>query len=106
MTEPENDRLERIERLVEEISQRVSSNTKAIEANSQAIAANRADIATALSAIERLANSQLQSAQIAERQQGAANAILGTINAALEQQGRLVDYLMRRDRHGNNDGLN
>lgn len=88
------DRLDRTEVLVETLGQRVDEITVAVQANQQ-------QIAIAFDAIDRLANVQLQLGQIVERQQNTTDATLASINAALERQGRILDYLMRPDRNGN-----
>lgn len=66
-----------------------------------AVQVNQQQIGTAFEAIDRLANVQLQLGQIVERQQNTTDATLAIINAALERQGRILDYLMRLDRNGN-----
>lgn len=91
-----NDRLDRLEALVETLGQRVDGITAAVAANQQ-------QIATAFEAIDRLANVQLQLAQIVDNERQTVSTTLASISAALERQDRILDYLMRRDRDGNGD---
>ncbi len=103
-----NERLERIEATLEAISYRIDSNAKAIEANSAAIAANREAIAEVdrtlseaigrtLRVVETLAQTVADNREEYKRRN---DVIKASINASLERQDWILDYLMHRD--GNN----
>lgn len=106
-----SDRLDRIEATLEAISYRVDSNAKVIEANSVAIAANREAIAEVdctlseavgrtLKVVETLAQTVADSREEFEEYKRRNDAIQTSINASLERQDRILDYLMHRN--GNN----
>lgn len=105
-----NDRLARIETLIERISQRVDSNAKAIEANSTAIAANREAQEITRASVDGLvqtiaefsARSEARLNKLDDAIAGINDAITG-INATNEQLGRILEQLVRRDRNGNGD---
>lgn len=96
MTNGSNDRLDRIETLVEVLGQRVDAITVAVSENQQ-------QIASTSSAVERLADVVLQVAQRVDSQVAAIAQQQTAINAELERQGRILDYLMRGNRNGNGD---
>ena len=104
-------RFDRIEALIEAISYRVDSNAKAIEANSAAIAANREAIAEVdrtlseavgrtLRVVETLAQTVADGREEFEEYKRRNDTIQASINASLERQDRILDYLMHRN--GNN----
>lgn len=80
------DRLERLETVASEI-------TAAVQANQQ-------QIATAFQAIERLADVVMQVAVRVDNQVEVIAQQQASINAELERQGRILDYLMHRDGNG------
>lgn len=88
-----------IEALVERIAQRVDSNASAIQVISQAVVNQQQQINLVSEAIDRLANVQLQLGQIIDNQPPTISQQQAAINAELERQGRILDYLMRRDRN-------
>lgn len=77
------DRLDRIERLVEENSRQIAQTQRQVDLNSQAI---QVLIQTSQQALE---------IQTLERQQ--LDQTLASVNASLERIDRIMDYLMRRD---------
>lgn len=82
---------------------RLDSIDQRLEIITGAVQANQQQIATAFEAIDRLANVQLQLAQIVDSERSKTNAAIDSINAALERQDRILDYLLRGDRNGNGE---
>lgn len=99
-----SDRFDRIEATLEAISYRVDSNAKAIEANSAAIAEVDRTLSEAigrtLRVVETLAQTVADSREEFEEYKRRNDAIQASINASLERQDRILDYLMHRN--GNN----
>lgn len=79
MTNPP-DRLDRLERLVTTIA--------------QATVANQQQVSTAFEAIDRLA-------QIVDSERSRTSATLDSINASIQRQDRILDYLLRGNQNGN-----
>jgi chromosome segregation ATPase len=107
------DRLDRIEALIEALGHRVDSNARAIEANSNQIAEVDRTLAEAagrtLRAVdelrERAEEDRVNFREFAERTDTAIagiNATLAAVNTSIVNQGRILDYLMR-DQSGNGD---
>lgn len=77
-----NDRLDRIERLIEENSQQIARTQQQVDANSRAIT-------TLLQSSQQLITLQQQESQ-------QFNQSLNSINAAIERIDRVMDYLLRQ----------
>lgn len=99
-----SDRLDRIEQLVEALGQRVDGIAVAVQTNTE-------QVTFLNNALLQSANAQLQLGQAIENQKGEyqgfmikTDAVLArldttltSINTALEQQGKILDYLVQRD---------
>lgn len=96
-----SDRLDRIEALIEAISYGVDSNAKAIEANSVAIAEVDRTLSEVvgrtLRVVETLTQTVADSREEFEEYKRRNEAIQASINASLERQDRILDYLMHRN---------
>lgn len=90
MTNGSNDRLDQIERLIQETIQITRSNAKAIEALSGDVAAQRADIATTRASVDGLV-------QIIAEFSVRSEARLSRLDDAVVGIERILERLVRRD---------
>lgn len=104
-----NDRLDRIEALLESASLRIDSNARAIQANSESITVVAEAAGRTLRAVdelrERVEEDRVDFREFVERTDTAIagiNATLAAVNTSIANQGRILDYLLR-DRNGNGD---
>ena len=88
-----NDRLDQIERLIQETAQITRSNAKAIEALSGDVAAQRADIATTRASVDGLV-------QIITEFSVRSEARLNRLDDAVIGIERILERLLRQDDSG------
>ena len=98
-----NDRIDQIEALVEANARAIDSLTEQVDGITVAVQANQEQIATTSLAVERLADVVFQVAQRVDSQVNTIALQQTAINAELERQGRILDYLMRGDPNRNGD---
>jgi chromosome segregation ATPase len=100
-----SDRIERIEALLESASRRIDSNAKAIAANSAQITEVDRTLAEAagktLRAVDELRETVEEDRVNFREFITTTQSTLQSINAAIERQDRILDYLLRHDGHGN-----
>jgi septation ring formation regulator EzrA len=99
-----NDRLDRIEALLESASRRIDSNARAVQANSESINVVAEAAGRTLRAVDELREIVEEDKVNFREFVTTTRTTLDSINASLEQQGRILDYLLRRNGEGGKNG--
>jgi ABC-type transporter Mla subunit MlaD len=97
MTNNSSDRLDNIDRRLEQLVAVTEAHSQQIESNAKSIEALSTTVTTVTRAVDGLASVQEQLVQIIEEDREDMREFRATTGAALERIDRVMDYLMRRD---------